>query len=513
MFSSINTVALYGMNAIMIAAEADISAGGLPVFEMVGFLGSEVKESRERIKTAMKNSGYILPPKRITVNLSPADVRKSGSSYDLAVAFSLLSSMGIVLGKNLEKTAVAGELSLSGEVKAITGVLPMVIEAKQNGCDRFIVPADNAMEGAAVEGIKIIGVKNLQEAVAYINEETEIEATSFSLKDALAKPQVSDADFSSVHSQSAARRGIEVAVAGMHNILLIGPPGSGKSMMAKCIPSILPPLTVDECLEISKIYSVAGLLGKEGIVTKRPFVSPHHTISPNALAGGGKIPKPGAVSLAHRGVLFLDEFPEFNMSSLEILRQPIEDKVIHVQRTAGACVFPTDFLLIAAMNPCKCGYFPNRKKCSCTPVQINKYLSKISGPLLDRIDICVESSEIKFDELMAAADEEESSEKIRERISDAVEIQSKRYEGTKLHFNSDIGIREIKLYCKLGLKEERLINSSFKKSCLSARGFHRLLKTARTIADLDHSDRIKCRHLSEAIAYKEIDRRYWNGEI
>ncbi|MCR5526760.1 MAG: YifB family Mg chelatase-like AAA ATPase [Lachnospiraceae bacterium] len=513
MFSSINSVALFGMDARMVTAETDLSTGGLPVFEMVGFLGSEVKESKERIRTAMKNSGYLIPPKRITVNLSPADLRKSGSSFDLAVAISLLCAMGVIPEEASSATVAAGELSLSGEVKPVSGILPMVFEARKNGFKRFILPAANAAEGGAVEGIEVVGVHDLEETVAYLSGSKTIEPTSISLEAILNEERIPEADFRDVSGQIGARRGLEVAVAGMHNILMIGPPGSGKSMMAKCLPSILPPLSADECLEISKVYSVAGLLGAEGLVTERPFVSPHHTISPQALAGGGNIPRPGAVSLAHRGVLFLDEFPEFQRQTLEILRQPIEDHEVHIQRTQGSCTFPTDFLLCAAMNPCKCGYYPDRNRCSCSGPEIQRYLSKISGPLLDRIDISVETSEIGFSELSGKTGSAgESSEKIRERVVDAAEIQRKRFEGTGLRFNSDIGVRELKRFCAIGPEEEELMKTVFETMGLSARGYHRILKTSRTIADLAHSDTIKQEHIAEAIGYRGIDRRYWNGE-
>ncbi len=511
MFSSVNSVALFGMDACMVCAEADLSEGGLPVFEMVGFLGSEVKESRERIRTAMKNSGYLIPPKRITVNLSPADLRKSGSSFDLAVALSLLMSMGIFPPERLEGTVVAGELSLSGEVKQVTGILPMVLEAKKRGYKKFILPEVNALEGGAVSDMEVIGVSSLKQVVSYLQEGEDIAPTTVSLEDKLMERREAGADFADVSGQALVKRGMEIAAAGMHNILMIGPPGSGKSMMAKCIPSILPPLSVSECLEISKVYSVAGLLGEDGLVMQRPFVAPHHTISPQALAGGGVVPRPGAVSLAHRGVLFLDEFPEFHTQTLEILRQPIEDKVVHIQRAQGACTFPTDFLLCAAMNPCKCGYFPDRNRCNCTQVQVKKYLSKISGPLLDRIDICVEASEIGFNELIRENAKEEPSENIRQRVVDAVEIQKKRFEGTKLRFNSDIGVKEMRKYCSIGQEEEKLLEKVFSKMGFSARGYHRVLKTARTIADLDHSDEINTTHISEALGYRGIDRRYWSA--
>ena len=511
MFSSVNSVAIFGMDACMVCAEADLSEGGLPVFDMVGFLGSEVKESRERIRTAMKNSGYMMPPKRITVNLSPADLRKSGSSFDLAVALSLLTSMGIIAAEKLTDTVVAGELSLSGEVKSVAGILPMVIEAKMRGFKKFILPEENALEGGAVSGIEVIGVSSLKQTVHYINESEIIAPTQVSLEERLREKRESGADFADVSGQALVKRGMEIAAAGMHNILMIGPPGSGKSMMAKCLPSILPSLSVSECLEISKVYSVAGLLGEDGLIMTRPFVSPHHTISPQALAGGGRIPRPGAVSLAHRGVLFLDEFPEFQTQTLEILRQPIEDRVVHIQRAQSSCTFPTDFLLCAAMNPCKCGYYPDRKRCSCSGLQVKKYLSKISGPLLDRIDICVEANEISFTELIGEQIKEESSEKIRERVMNAVEIQNKRFEGTALRFNSDISVKDIKQYCSIGTDEEKLLEKIFSKMGFSARGYHRILKTARTIADLDGSDDIKNRHISEAIGYRGIDRRYWSA--
>ncbi|SKB90084.1 magnesium chelatase family protein [Lachnospiraceae bacterium] len=513
MFSSIHTMSINGMAVQEIQAETDLSEGGLPVFEMVGFLGSEVRESRERIRTALKNSGFLLPPRRITVNLSPADVRKSGTSFDLAVAASLLCAMGIIDQKELEDTVIAGELSLSGEVRRVNGILPMARKARDAGYKRFIVPKDNAMEGGAVEGIEVIGLSGLKQMVDYLTGSEKVESTVFSVEERLGNRSDTADDFSSIQGQAAVRRAMEVAVSGMHNIMMIGPPGSGKSMMAKCLPSILPPLSPEECLEISEIYSVSGLLGKDGLKTERPFISPHHTASAVSLSGGGKNARPGQISLAHRGVLFLDELPEFDRQTIEILRQPLEDRKICIARANGTYTFPADFLLATALNPCKCGYYPDRNRCTCSENEVHNYLSRISRPLLDRIDICVEAREVSFAEL-AHADrmpEPESSESIRGRVEDAVKIQKKRFEGSNLRFNADIRPSDIRKYCAIGVKEEHFMEKAFHKLGLSARAYHRILKCARTIADLDHKDKISTDHIAEAVGYRAIDRRYWGG--
>ncbi len=511
MFCKVNTMSLNGINALPVNAEADLSSGGLPVFEMVGFLGGEVKESRERIRTALKNSGYLLPPKRITVNLSPADIRKNGSAFDLPVALSLLCTMGVTDPEAFRDTVIVGELSLSGGVNGVNGILPMVIQARNSGNKRFILPSCNLAEGSAVDGIDVIGVSSLTEAIGYLNGTIQINPERCNIQDMLHKNSVYPCDLSDIAGQENVKRSIEVAVSGMHNILIIGPPGSGKSMIAKCIPSILPELDIEECLEISQIYSVAGMLGPEGLITRRPFISPHHTVTAQALSGGGSIPRPGCVSLAHRGVLFLDELPEFSRGTLETLRQPMEDRQVTISRAHSSCSFPTDFLLACAMNPCKCGYYPDRMRCRCTENQVRSYLSRISQPLLDRIDICTESEEIKYSTLSSPAGKAESSETVRGRVSEAVEIQKRRFSGTPLKFNSDIGVKELRRYCELGLKEERLLEKAFKNLGLSARAYHRILRCARTIADLAHSDRINCTHISEAVSYRKLDRRYWNA--
>ncbi len=505
MFSSVYTMALQGMNVCEVSVEADIAEGGLPVFEMVGLLGSEVKESRERIRTSLRNSGYYLPPKRITVNLSPADMKKTGSHYDLPVAVSLMVSMGTIVPENLEGTVIAGELSLSGKVTRVNGILPMVMKAREKGYRRFVLPEENAREGGAVEGIEVIGVGSLEETFGYLRGETDLKATSIDLKEVLKGERKCTNDFSMIKSQRTAKRALEAAASGMHNILMTGPPGGGKSMMAKCLPSILPSLTPEECMEITAIHSIAGILGSDGVVKERPFISPHHTVSAQALSGGGRIPKPGDVSLSHRGVLFLDELPEFDRNVLEILRQPLEDREIHISRTSGNYTYPADFLLVAAMNPCKCGYYPG-EKCICSKGEVKKYLTRISTPLLDRIDIVCHVEELDFEALSNDSFEEESSETIRGRVSETFEIQKRRFKGRRIRFNSEMDVNDIKEFCVLGTKEEELLKESFEALGLTARGYHRILRCARTIADMDHSDRIESRHLCEAIAYRNRDR-------
>ena len=501
MFCSVLSGGVRGIHGFPVHVETDIS-NGMPGFDIVGYAGSEVREARDRVRTALRNAGFSLPVSRITVNLSPGDVRKSGTGFDLPVALSILACMKIIDPAELAGTLICGELSLSGSICATKGILPMVLMAREHGIRKCIIPAGNAVEGAVVEEVDVYGVASLSEAVEHLSGRKSLAPTASSLSRDLMAAHGYDHDFSCIRGQKMARRGAEIAVAGLHNMIMMGPPGGGKTLIAKCIPSIMPPLSEDECLEVTTVYSVRGALSPDRpLITRRPFVEAHSSSTDISLVGGGSPPRPGAVSLAHKGILFLDELPEFSRKALESLRQPLEDGVVHVTRNRDICTFPADFMLVAAMNPCPCGHYPDRNRCTCDESRRSHYLSKISGPFLDRMDICIVTEKVSPFDIRSSAPSEDS-DSIRKRISAAHTVQKKRFEGLGISFNSQMGNREIEKFCALGHDEAALMNTLASKYEMSARTYYRILKVARTIADLSGQNSITADALLEAVRLK-----------